>query len=140
MIEYIDIQLSVWGRWVMRRASQGLGYPQVSPMFRDWRAPSRFDSRPPFGVEDCVDDINTALQRCPQELRNVAFAVYVVLGTGDATATLLGVSRATVYRRLDALHAAVLDQLHEIELDRQEAARAIRRTQARPAAWCGVGV
>ena len=61
-------------------------------------------------------------------------------GTGDTVATLLGISRATLYRRLDALHAAMLDQLHEIELDRQEAANAIRRAQARPAAGCGVGV
>lgn len=138
MIEYVDVQLGVWGKWVMRRASRGLGYPRVSPMFRDWRPPSRFESRPPFGVEDYVDDTDAALQRCPRELRELAFAVYVVRDTGDTAAALLGISRATLYRRLDTLHAAVLDQLHEIELDRLETANTIRRSQERPAAGCGV--
>ena len=121
MIEYVEVQLSVWGKWVVRQASKGLGFGSVSPMFRDYRSGGGYSSRVPFGVEDYVCETNDAVHMCPKDLQAVAFQVYVKGGRRGEVAGRMGITDRTLRNRVHALHVAVMDRLHELEIERQDA-------------------
>lgn len=135
MIEYIEVQLCAWGRWALRQDSGALGYPKTSPMFREYRSGGAYSSSVPFGVQDYVDDTDAAIKRCSLDQRKLAAQMYMVGGAAGDVASRLGISRRTLYRRLDVLHLVVMDRLHDIEIERQDFAAATKAAvaAARPA-------
>lgn len=116
MIDYINVQLSVWGKAMVHRGSAGLGYPSVSPMFRDASHGGAYGSREPLGVSDSVyiDETDRAVQRlCPDDQR-LCVEFYQVGGTAVDIARRLGIARQRLYERVHAVHCLVLGFLNDI--------------------------
>ena len=114
MIEYVNIQLSVWGKWALRRSTAGLGYPSVCPMFQQVRHGGGYRSAPPTGVEEYVEETDQAVQRLPPQDRVLCVEFYQRGGTGSAVAQRLGIGRPRLYERLDAMHRALMGHLNDI--------------------------
>lgn len=120
MITYVNGLLSAWGRWSNRGQDGGIGWPRVSSMFKDAPSGGGYESKPPLGVgcqsSEC-EDTDKALQRVKNEseqLFELAVAFYKGGGTGQEIACRLGVSKRTMYGRLDTLHQRVLGHLNDI--------------------------
>ena len=122
MISYIDTQLSIWGKWSMARASKGLGYPSTCPMFKDARHGGAFGSLPPLGVSldsvDTIRDTDEAVRRLSDDYRCLAIEFYVHRVSGVEMADRLGISRKSLYQRLDRLHQSMLGLLNDVVSDR----------------------
>ena len=114
MIPYIDVQLCVWGRWALRHKARAVGYPPVSPMFRDAQSSGVFDSKPPFGIDEYVAETDIAVQRLPDDLRLVAVEYYQIRGKSEDVARRLSMSKATLFRRIDKMHCDILGHLNVI--------------------------
>ncbi len=118
MIEYVHVQLSIWGRWERTRTSAGLGYSKVSPMFRDARHGGSYASQPPAGVSidaaQEVHDTAAAVARLGLEHRRLAIEYYVIGGTAVQVAGRVGCGRQRLYERLTALQASVLGHINDV--------------------------
>ena len=116
MIPYVNVQLSIWGKWAVRQNSSGLGYPSVSPMFNQAQHGGSYGSQLPPGVCDCeyVRETDQAVQRLPVEDRALCVEFYQRGGTAVAIASRLGMARQRLYERLDAVHRAVMGHLNDI--------------------------
>lgn len=116
MIEYINVQLSIWGKWAVRRNGEGLGYPSISPMFNQAQHGGSYGSQLPPGVCDCeyVRETDLAVQRLLEEDRALCVEFYQRGGTAVAVASRLGMARQRMYERLDAVHRAVMAHLNDI--------------------------
>jgi len=117
VIKSIDDQLKLWGLWVVRSDARGLGYPSVSPMFRDTPACSVHRSAPPPGVfsnAERVEMINGAVASLGADERALCYECYVVTGrTRAQVAVAMAIHRDTLYARLDALHALIDAELRK---------------------------
>lgn len=114
MIDYVNVQLSIWGKWAVARSTHGLGYPRVSPMFQQMQHGGVYRSREPAGVCEYVQDTDQAVQRLSAEDRVLCVEFYQRGGTGAAVARRLGLARRTLYNRIDSIHCAVLGHLNDI--------------------------
>lgn len=118
MIEYVHVQLSIWGRWSLRKSSESLGYPSISPMFMGARFSGAYGSRPPVGVEiggsDHVHDTDAAVSRLSHDKRQLCVEYYVVGGTGCEIAKRLGIAKRTLYDRLTAMQSDLLGHLNDV--------------------------
>ncbi len=115
-IPYIDVQLSVWGKWAVRNSSKGLGYPSISPMFKDAQHGGTYGSQLPPGVcvLEYVRETDQAVQRLSPTDRALCVEFYQVRGTAVDIARRLGIARQRLYERLDAVHRAVMGHLNDI--------------------------
>lgn len=118
MIAYVEVQLCAWGRWAQRQAARSVGYPSVSPMFRDMKAGGGYGSREPFGVDEYVQDTDLAVKRLPVSDIKVCYERYQRGGSAQDVAARLGVSKPTMFRRLDAIHQALVGHMNDIEVER----------------------
>lgn len=118
MIEYVHVQLAIWGRWSLRKSTEAIGYPSVSPMFMGARFGGAYGSRPPVGVEvggaDQVHDMDAAVARLNQDKKRLCVEYYVHGGKGCDVASRLGISKPTLYRHIDSLHAELLGHLNDV--------------------------
>lgn len=116
MIEYINVQLSIWGKWAVRRGSAGLGYPSISPMFKDAKHGGTYGSQLPPGVcvLEYVRETDLAVARLSAEDRVLCVEFYQRGGTAVAIASRMGIARQRLYERLDAVHRAVMAHLNDI--------------------------
>jgi hypothetical protein len=118
MIPYIDAQLSIWGKWSMARSAKGLGFPSICPMFKDARHGGAFGSNPPMGVSldsmDQILDTDKAVSRLNDEYRCLAIEFYAHQRSGVDLAKSLGLSRKSLYQRLDNLHVSMLGLLNDV--------------------------
>jgi hypothetical protein len=118
MIEYVHVQLSVWGRWTLRKTTSGLGFPSVSPMFIGARFSGAYGSHPPIGIEVCgedhVHDTDAAVDRLSVEKKRLCVEYYVIGGKGCDVASRLGIAKRTLYDRIDSLHADMLCNLNDV--------------------------
>ena len=115
MIDYIHLQLSIWGRWAVRRSTSGLGYPTVSPMFKDRIGPSQYNSCEPPGVTEYVHCTDQAVARLPAEDKRLCVEFYQIGGKATEIAQRMGIRRQRLYERLDGVHCAVLGHMNDIE-------------------------
>lgn len=117
MIKSIDDQLKLWGLWVVRSDARGLGYPSVSPMFRDTPVCSVHRSAPPPGVfsgAERVEVMNAVVAGLGAADRMLCYECYVVSGrTREQIAVAMHIHRDTLYARLDALHALIDAELRQ---------------------------
>lgn len=114
MIRYIDVQLAIWGKWAVAQASRSVGYPSVSPMFRDMKHGGVYGSAPPVGVMEHVGDTAEAVARLDKAGQQLCVEVYQVGGAAAKVAYRLGIAPRTLYDRLDAVHRAVMGHLNDI--------------------------
>lgn len=116
MIEYINVQLSIWGKWAARQNSKGLGYPSISPMFNQAQHGGSYGSQLPPGVCDCeyVRETDLAVARLSAEDRVLCVEFYQRGGTAVAIASRMGIARQRLYERLDVVHRAVMAELNDI--------------------------
>jgi hypothetical protein len=125
MIEYIHVQLSIWGKAQMADARKGLGYASVCPMFQDARHGGSYGSRPPLGVtltaRENINDTDRAVARLDAPMRQLVVEMYLIRGTGDQVARRMGIARQRLYERLDVLHATMLGLLQDVVVDRLDA-------------------
>ena len=115
MIDYINRQLNAWGAWANRRATDGLGYPSVSPMFQQVKhGRGGYRSHEPAGVCEYVHETDAAVQRLAPEDQKICIEFYRRGGSVVAIANRLGIARQRLYERLDAVHRAVMGHLYDI--------------------------
>lgn len=110
MIDHIGNRLLAWAAWCEQRAAGALGYPRQAAFTKLARSGGERFDLPMVISEDAWEIERAVCALCP-ELRAVAMAVYRVRGTTAQTAALLLCSERTLYRRIDALHQAVMDWL-----------------------------
>lgn len=114
MIEYINVQLSIWGKWAVARNTQGLGYPAVSPMFQQVQHGGVYRSREPAGICEYVQETDQAVQRLSAPDQALCVEFYQRGGSVVSIAQRLGMARQRLYERIDAVHREVMGHLNDI--------------------------
>ena len=111
-IEWVDARLWNWARWLARSGSAGLGY--ASPNWRSVPSGGYAEARIPLScgeaevTHQAVLTLSDVLQRTVREW-------YLRPGPAVAVAGELGVSRPTLYVRLDAADRVLAAWLGERE-------------------------
>lgn len=104
----MEVLLSMWGRWAIRRASGGLGYPSVSPMFKDAPRGDSFGSQEPLGIgEPEMLMVNAAVERLPGVLKLAVIETYQRGGSLRAIGARMGISDKTVGKYLADAHQKI---------------------------------
>lgn len=133
MIEYINNRLNEWSMWCKRRDDGGLGYPSKSNYCNLVQARGAAGAGPVTETAAAleIEGIIVKIRKDKPAQYDVAYWFYLAGSmTIKRIADELRCSERTVHNRLHALHAAVMDGLHDLEIeaqDRAEEVRALRR-------------
>lgn len=104
----MEVLLSMWGRWAIRRASGGLGYPSTSPMFRDAPRGDSFGSQEPLGIgEPEMLMVDAAIGRLPLGLKVVVIEAYQRGGSLRDIGRRLGFSHIAIGKYLSDAHQKI---------------------------------
>ena len=118
MIDYVNVQLSAWGKWAARNASKEMGYSSICPMFKQAQHGGAFGPSIPAGIDvsgiDHIRDTDEAVRRLDAASRALCVEFYVTRGSGEEIAQRMGVTKKTIYNRIDALHQKVLGLLNDV--------------------------
>lgn len=131
MIPYIDMQLNVWGRWALRQERGALGYPSVSQMFREARCGGSYKSREPFGIDEYVGDTDLAVRRLNEADRQLCVQRYQLGGTADEVSARMGIGKSTLFRRIDAVHQALMGLMNDIAAEHEVVRRNVAEIEKR---------
>jgi len=109
-----EVLLSMWGKWVIRSMSGGLGYGNMCPMFRMLMSPSgdSYGSHVPAGTCDSNDmaAIDEAVRRLKSVYYLAVIEFYVNGGNMNSVAKRMGTKRDAVQRYLNnAIYQIYLD-------------------------------
>lgn len=132
MIEYINKRLIEWSTWCKRREDGGMGYPSKSNYCSLVQIHGAGGAGPI--TEDAaaleIEGIVIAIRKANPAQYEVAKWFYLAGSfTIKRIAQELKCGESTVYNRLHALHLAVMDGLHDIEIVAQDRAEEARATQ-----------
>lgn len=101
MIAQMEVLLSMWGRWAIRRAAGGIGYPSVSPMFRQASSGDAYGSQVPLGIgEPELILVDAAVGRLPEVHKLAVIQVYQIGGSLREIGARMGVDHKTVGKYL----------------------------------------
>lgn len=118
MIDYMHVQLSIWGKWCMSKARRDVGFPSVSPMFRDMASGGGYGSRIPSGVTmysvQNMMDMDEAVAMLPIKERALCAEFYIVGGKSMEIAARIGVTKKRLYEMLDVMHSRLLGLLNDV--------------------------
>lgn len=125
MIEYINKRMIDWATLCKRRDDGGLGYPgstaycKLVRIHGDRSVGTVADGAASLEIEGIV----AAIHKTAPAQYDVAFWLYLAGSmTVKRIAAELNCSEVTVYNRLHALHLAVMDALHDIDIAAQDKA------------------
>ncbi|HEX8615649.1 MAG TPA: hypothetical protein VF800_30575 [Telluria sp.] len=136
MIEYINKRLIEWSTWCKRREDGGLGYPSKSNYCSLVQIHAAGSAGPITEAAAAmeIETIIIAIRKSAPAQYDVAKWFYLAGSlTVKRIAGELRCSEVTVYNRLHALHLAVMDALHDIEIEAQDRAEAARNKTKRVA-------
>ncbi len=125
MIEYINKRLNEWSIWCKRREDGGMGYPSKSSYCNlvQIRGASGAGPITEAAAAMEIEGIIIKIRQERPAQYDVAFWFYLAGSmTVKRIAQELRCSEVTVYNRLHALHVAVMDGLHDLEIDAQDRA------------------
>lgn len=114
MISSVHDLMLAWGRWILRQESRKVGFPPFCPMFRDIPRGGAWGSSIPFGVFRSADDyeaVSAAVNRLCTSEKTLCFEMYVIGGGWRAVCRRAGISRSTLYKRLDKIQQDVSNML-----------------------------
>lgn len=114
MIGAIDAMLCQWGRWAVAQARRDVGYPSVSPMFKDSARGGGYGSGVPVGVEfGDIPACDRAINRLPLVLRCVVIQHYQIQSSLRDTAKACGISHKSASQYLGQAHRSIAELLAE---------------------------
>lgn len=134
MIEYINKRLIDWSTWCKRREDGGLGYPSKSnycslvQIHGAGGAGPITEAAAALEIEGIIIKIRSA---APAQYEVVKWFYLAGGMTVKRIAQELKCSEVTIYNRVHALHVAVMDGLHDIEIEAQDRADAARTEKMR---------
>lgn len=103
--------LAIWGHWAVRQASRSLGYPTVSPMFRDAPRGDGFGSQIPIGVAGGAGPeiyrLDFDISRLPIVQKVALVEVYQIGGSFREIAARMGVRRDALSAWLEKAHTSL---------------------------------
>lgn len=104
----VEMLLAAWGQWALKRGSGALGYPSVSPMFRDAPRGDSYGSAIPLGMADSdMEAVDVAVRRLPGVQRLAVVEMYQFGGSLRAVAARMGISDKTLAKYLDSAHKKI---------------------------------
>ena len=104
----IEVLLSIWGRWAIKRESGALGFGSVSPMFREAKSGGGYGSATPMGfVDDDVAMVDACVMALPLIQRLAVIEVYQRQGSMREAAARCGVSHHTLARYINEAHEKI---------------------------------
>lgn len=89
-------------------------------MFRDMRSGAGYSGKEPFGVEEYASDTDEAVRRLQAGDRQLCVERYQVGGTAAEIAARMGMSKATMHRRVDVLHLQLIGHMNDVAAERKE--------------------
>lgn len=108
MRSQVEVLLAAWGWWALKRGSGALGYPSVSPMFRDAPRGDSYGSAIPLGMANRdMEAVDMAVRRLPDELRKAVVEMYQRGGSLRAVAARIKISDKTLRKRLDEAYEKI---------------------------------
>lgn len=111
----MEVLLSMWGRWAVKRASGSLGYPSISPMFNNAPKGDSFGSSVPLGIgEPELLMVDAAINRLPSVLKLAVIEAYQRGGSLREVGRRMGVSHKTVGKYLTEAHLQI-----SVDMDNQ---------------------
>jgi hypothetical protein len=125
MIEYINKRMNDWAAWCKRRDDGGLGYPGKSnycslvQTHGDRAAGPITESAPAMEIEGIIIAMRA---KAPAQYAVAEWFYLKGSHTVKRIAQELGCGETTAYTRLHALHLAVMNALHDIEIEAQDRA------------------
>lgn len=133
MIPYIHTRLIDWSTWCKRRDDGGLGYPSTSNYCQLVQIHGGAGAGP-IAETAAQEEIEVIIVRirakAPQQFEVAQWFYLAGNMTVKRIASELRCSEVTVYNRLHALHVAVMDGLHDLEIEAQDRAEASREVLA----------
>lgn len=130
MIEYIHGRLIEWSTWCKRREDGGLGYPSKSNYCALVQIHGGAGAGPitETAAQEEIEAVIVCIRtKSPQQFEVARWWYLSGSMTVKRIASELRCSEVTVYNRLHALHVAVMDGLHDLEIEAQDRADASRK-------------
>lgn len=140
MIEYINKRMNEWAAWCKRREDGGLGYPSQSNycsmlQIRGTALPGTVAK---YVAEEEIEAVITRIRQKAPHQWDVAGWFYLRGSfTVKRIAQELKCDEATVYRRLHALHVAIMDGLNDLEIEAHDRAGAWHAGGATASSFAG---
>ena len=120
MIDYINKRLNDWARWrvsdrALLRHMLGVNscWPQMLGEAESTETVRQQGTLVPLNDLECCDT-DRAVCALDSTLQETVVEYYTRIGTADTTAKRLGVSKVTLFRRIDRAHGQLLGYLNDL--------------------------
>lgn len=116
MITWVDVSLNAWASWAISQARREVGYPSVSPMFKDAPSGRVFESHEPGVIRADLMQMDRAVMALPSLLKVVVVEYYQRRRSANDAAKALGVRKTQMYRYLDQAHLHIADYFASVSV------------------------
>lgn len=116
MITWVDVSLNAWASWAISQARREVGYPSVSPMFKDAPSGRVFESHEPGVIRADLMQMDRAVMALPSLLKVVVVEYYQRRRSANDAAKALGVRKTQMYRYLDQAHLHIANHFDAVSV------------------------